>query len=68
MNMQDIRNIAKDRGIKAGKLTKIELVRTIQRTEGNFDCFATDVEGTCSQQGCLWRGDCAKLSTQPQNA
>ena len=67
MNMQQIRSIAKAHGVKAGKLTKVNLVRHIQLAEGNFDCFATAVDGMCDQQGCLWREDCFKAATQPGN-
>lgn len=62
MNMQDIRSIAKEYGLKTGKLTKVNLVRTIQLTEGNFDCFATASAGECDQTGCLWRDDCLTLA------
>jgi hypothetical protein len=62
MNMQEIRSIAKDRGIKTGKLTKVSLVRNIQADEGNIACFATDVEGVCDQLGCIWRDDCFTLA------
>jgi len=62
MNMQDIRSIAKEYGLKTGKMTKVNLVRTIQLTEGNFDCFATASSGECDQTGCLWRDDCLTLA------
>ncbi len=58
MNMQEIRVIAKDYGVKAGRLSKIRLIHEIQRVEGNFDCFATAAAGYCDQAGCLWRDDC----------
>ena len=67
MNMQEIRGIAKSRGVKSGKLTKVSLVRTIQLAEGNFDCFATAVDASCDQQGCLWREDCFKAAGRPGN-
>ena len=62
MNMQDIRSIAKEYGLKTGKMTKVSLVRTIQLTEGNFDCFATASAGECDQTSCLWRDDCLTLA------
>jgi len=68
MNMQEIREIAQTHGLKAGKLSKVELVRTIQREEGNYDCFATPTVETCGQDGCLWRGDCLKLSAKGASA
>ncbi len=58
MVMQEIRNIARDNGIKPGKMSKIILVRTIQETEGNAACFVTAMSGKCEQQACLWRDDC----------
>ena len=64
MNIQSIRVIAKQRGIASGKLNKTELVRTVQREEGNFDCFARAYEGYCNQSDCLWRQDCLSLSAR----
>lgn len=64
MNIQDIREIAADNGIKPGKMNKVGLVREIQRTEGNFDCFATTYDGVCDQYGCMWRDDCFAASKQ----
>ena len=62
MNMQEIRNLARKAGIKPGKLKKVELVRSFQSQEGNFDCFATANEGICSQEDCLWREDCFSMA------
>lgn len=58
MTLKEIKEIAKGFGIKAGKMKKDEMIRAIQRTEGNFDCFGTALAGECNQQGCLWRADC----------
>lgn len=58
MKMQQIREIAKEKSVKAGKMGKIELIRAIQRAEGNNDCFAGNVSG-CDQLNCLWREDCS---------
>jgi len=62
MHIQTIRSIAKERGIKAGRMTKADMIRTIQRTEGNFDCFATAFDGVCDQLQCTWRDDCLSSS------
>lgn len=59
MHMQSVRAIAQERGVKPGRLSKVELIRAIQRTEGNSACFATDADGSCPQTECLWREDCA---------
>jgi len=58
MKVQEIRSIARARGIKFAKLSKTDLIRTIQRGEGNFPCFGTAVDGLCDQVNCLWREDC----------
>ena len=64
MNMQVIREIAKTRGVPPVNPGKIELVRTLQREEGNFDCFAKAYAGYCDQSDCLWREGCLLLSTR----
>ncbi|MFM1896427.1 MAG: hypothetical protein RLZZ385_1501 [Pseudomonadota bacterium] len=58
MNVQQIKTIAKERGLKPGKLAKTDLIRLIQQEEGNFACFGTAITGECDQTGCLWREDC----------
>ena len=58
MNLEEIRGLAHMRGLKPGKLNKRELIRTLQRDEGNFDCFATACDGVCDQLACAWRQDC----------
>jgi len=58
MHIQTIRSIAKERGIKAGRMTKADMIRTIQQQEGNFDCFGSALDGYCDQGACSWREDC----------
>ncbi|GAB4512189.1 MAG: SAP domain-containing protein [Sulfuricaulis sp.] len=58
MKIQKIRDIARGQGLEPGKAEKVELIRAIQRKEGNFDCFATTYDGVCDQSGCRWREDC----------
>ena len=62
MLMQEIRDIAKDYGIKTSRMKKEDLIREIQRTEGNFDCFASAASGECDQIACMWRDDCFTLA------
>ena len=61
MNLKDIKGIAQKQGVKAGKMKKDEIIRAIQRAEGNFDCFGTAISSQCSQSDCLWREDCLKM-------
>lgn len=63
MKIQEIKAIAKTRGIKAGNLKKPELIQAIQKAEGNFDCFGSATSGYCDQTNCLWHEDCLLFST-----
>lgn len=58
MNMQDVRERAKDIGIKPSRMSKVQLIQTIQLAEGNFNCFASAVDNECDQFNCIWRDDC----------
>ena len=66
--MQEIREIAKTFGIKTSRQTKLSLIREIQRNEGNNECFATDINAECDQEGCVWRKDCATMSKKQLSA
>lgn len=58
MTLKNVKEIAKQKGIKTGRMKKDELIRSIQKAEGNFDCFGTAQERQCSQEDCSWREDC----------
>lgn len=58
MNLKDVKEIAVDRGIKAGKMKKGELIRVIQEAEGNPACFETGRNLSCNEFNCLWKEDC----------
>ena len=60
--MKEIREMARQSGIRPARMEKAELIRTIQRTEGNFDCYGTATEEECDQEECLWREDCFRES------
>ena len=62
MQVSKIKEIAKEYGVKPGKLKKGDIIRLIQKAEGNFDCFATPTDGYCDQDTCLWRSDCMKAA------
>jgi hypothetical protein len=67
MKMQEVREKAKDLGMKKTfGLSKAELIRQIQRTEGNFDCFGTSKD-YCNQFQCCFREDCLKPSVPKTN-
>ena len=54
MKMHEIRAIAKNLGINSFGKSKAELIREIQRKEGNFDCYGT-ANSFCDQLECLFR-------------
>jgi hypothetical protein len=58
MNMDQLKAIARERGIKPGRMKKAELIRTIQQAEANTPCFDTGQADSCGQSACLWREDC----------
>lgn len=58
MNIDEVRVIAMANGTKDSKLSKAELIKSIQLNEGNFDCFGSAVNGICDQVNCCWRDDC----------
>ena len=64
MNMKTLHKLAKQHGLAPEKLDKIELIRGIQRGEGNFDCFAKAYDGYCDQSACRWREDCLPIAAQ----
>jgi len=61
MKMQEIKKIAKKNNVPFEDMNKTELIRSIQRAEGNRDCFATPQMRDCKQMNCLWRQDCAQI-------
>jgi hypothetical protein len=58
MTLKKVKDIAKTKGIKVGNMKKANLIRSIQKTEGNFECFGTAISEECNQAECLWREDC----------
>lgn len=59
MTVKELQKMAKDLGIKTTGLKKVEMIKAIQRAEGNFDCFGT-ASNYCDQMSCLFRQDCLK--------
>jgi hypothetical protein len=58
MKINEIKEIARQHGLKMGKASKSELVRAIQCAEGNPPCFNSNSSAGCMQLNCLWRSDC----------
>ena len=58
MNLTEIKQLAKDRGLVPGKMRKAELIHGLQAQEGNPQCYDTNFSQDCGQPKCLWRADC----------
>ena len=60
IRLSDIEKKARSLGITdTWKHAKKDLIKSIQRKEGNFDCFGT-ARGSCDQSACYWKSDCLK--------
>ena len=57
MKMNEVRDLAKNLGINSFGKKKLELIKEIQRKQGNFDCFGT-AANYCDQLDCLFRSSC----------
>ena len=58
MKLAEIKEVAARKGVKAGKMTKAELIRAVQTAEGNPACFGSGRAADCGEADCLWREDC----------
>ena len=61
MKLQEVKAIAKRKGVDPARMKKDELIKAIQRAEGNNDCFGTAPSVECGQMNCLWREDCLEV-------
>ena len=59
MNLTQIRKKAKKLKVNPKGLKKADLIKAIQKAEGNFECFGT-AGNYCDQVKCSWRNDCLK--------
>ena len=57
MTVKDLQKKARTLSIKPNGLKKAQLIRAIQRAEGNPECFGNAIE-SCDQADCLFRKDC----------
>lgn len=58
LNQKELLKLAKKLHVATTGLSKTELIRKLQSSEGNFDCYARAAGGVCDQPECLWREDC----------
>lgn len=58
MTFVEIKKIAVEHGIRVVGVKKIDIVRAIQKQEGNTPCFASGKVSECGQLHCLWNAAC----------
>ena len=61
MNFNEIRKKAKDMGINTYRMKKMDVIRAIQHSEDNIDCYGTQRVSHCHEDACLWRKDCLSI-------
>jgi len=59
MKWRQIQTKGKELELNTTGMKKAELIRSIQKAEGNFDCFGT-AEDYCDQWECCFRSLCLK--------
>jgi len=57
MEMLDLQAIIKSFEVKM-RMARTEIVRAVQRAEGNTECFRTGEASKCGQDHCRWMPDC----------
>ncbi|MBU1727443.1 MAG: SAP domain-containing protein [Candidatus Omnitrophica bacterium] len=61
MRLSEIEKKARGAGVKdTWKFSKKDLIKSIQKVEGNYPCFGTPKSGVCVQMACCWRSDCLR--------
>ena len=58
MRLQEIKEVARRFEIPSSGMKKGDLIRAIQRAEGNEQCFGAGLRRECGQDRCAWRQDC----------
>jgi len=61
MEYRNLQKMARNHGIKCLGMTKIDMIRAIQRSGKNIDCFCTFRLEYCRELSCMWREDCIAL-------
>lgn len=57
MKISDVKRKARALDVDPGKMKKPDLIRAIQKAEGNTPCFGSAAPD-CPQTNCCWREDC----------
>lgn len=57
MKVTEIKKKAQELGVTPGKMIKADLIRAIQKHEGNSECYHSK-KIQCDERECCWRKDC----------
>lgn len=60
MNIKEIQEKVEQPGVNSDGMSKVDLIRSIQRIEGFEPCYASKMF-RCNNIDCLWRKDCQGL-------
>ena len=58
MKYSEAQGRARKIGINPIGKSRTDLIRSIQKAEGNRDCFNRGQSAACGQERCPWRADC----------
>ena len=58
MTIRQLKEIAKTRGLIIRNMKEENIIRILQRAEGNAECFRNAKGEACNQHICLWRSMC----------
>jgi hypothetical protein len=58
MTNRQLKEIAKAKGMIVRNMKQENIIRLIQRAEGNVDCFGTAKAGACFRYICAWYPHC----------
>ena len=68
MKINDVRKIAKGMRINTYAMNKNDIIRAVQQSENNVECFATERVEYCNEDKCSWRGDCLFINNNPKSS
>ncbi|MBF0286960.1 MAG: SAP domain-containing protein [SAR324 cluster bacterium] len=58
MKINEVRALAKQKGLEKIPKSKKLIIQAMQEAEGSNACYNTGYSGECGQDGCLWLADC----------
>ena len=66
MKINDLRKVTKGMRINTYAMKKNDIIRAVQQSENNVECFATERVEYCNENKCSWRGDCLSINNGPK--